>query len=101
MTSGRERPWHKTNQKTRVIRTARNQMKDNEEAIPEYHRNDRIRQGLERIVNLYESWDKTAKAAKWRAKLPEGAMNERTGESASESGRPEAHNHRIYSRRWS
>jgi len=59
-----------------LLLDAYNQMKDNAETIPEYYRDDRIRQALDRIVKLYESWDAAEpgkgyadKAAEYRAML--------------------------------
>ena len=53
-------------------------LNENAESIPEAARTLRLRQALERIVKLYESWDAAepgqgydAEAAEWRAKLRE------------------------------
>jgi tetratricopeptide (TPR) repeat protein len=51
-------------------------LKQNAERIPQQYRADRLPEALERIINLYESWDTVApdtgkadQAAKWRAEL--------------------------------
>ena len=59
-----------------LLLDAYNQMKDNAETIPNQYRDERIREALERIVNLYESWGKPDEAAKYRALLPSGMANE-------------------------
>ncbi len=48
------------------------------EAIPEKIRDQRIRESVQRIIDLYDAWHAAdpekgydAKAAAWRAKLPE------------------------------
>jgi len=60
-----------------LLLDAYSQMRDNAGTIPEEHRDDRVRESLERIVNLYESWDAADpgkghadNAAKYRAMLP-------------------------------
>jgi hypothetical protein len=47
------------------------QVKDSAETIPNALRNEQIGKALERIVNLYESWNKPRTAAKYRAALSE------------------------------
>jgi hypothetical protein len=44
-------------------------MKQREKTIPPAYRPIRLREGLERLVGLYEAWGKKDKAGQWRQKL--------------------------------
>jgi hypothetical protein len=44
-------------------------MKQREAKIPPQAKGTRLRDALERLVQLYEGWDKNDEAAKWRLEL--------------------------------
>jgi hypothetical protein len=48
------------------------QLDDCPETMPAIPRGKQIREALNRIIDLYEAWDKPAKAAEYRAMLPAG-----------------------------
>ena len=54
------------------------QMRDAADSIPDELREARLREALERIVKLYESWGKPDKAAEYRASLSQGVNSEAT-----------------------
>ena len=71
---------------------------ENPDAIPERVREDRLREALERIVNLYQARHAAqrhaghdAKAAAWRAKLEEGdtrGPKDQSGQTGDPATRP-------------
>lgn len=71
-----------------------NQMKDHAEMIPAYFREVRPREALERVVNLYESWEAAEpgkgyaeKAAKYR----QGAKNKSPDQGQSPPANKDGH----------
>ncbi len=54
--------------------------------------NVRARRALQRVVVLYDAWDKPEKAAEWRAKLPteqEAAASDKPAQSSSDEKQDE------------
>jgi hypothetical protein len=66
-----------------LLLDAYSQMRDNAETIPEDYRADRIREALERIVKLYESWGNLDEARKYRA-----ALSEQESAEPADQGQP-------------
>jgi serine/threonine protein kinase/tetratricopeptide (TPR) repeat protein len=58
----------------RLLLAGQRQLAERSANIPPHHRQDVLRRAVNRLVALYEVWDKPAEAQKWRKRLPSVAL---------------------------
>ncbi len=56
----------------RLLLSGQRELVDRSAKIPPHHRQEALRRAVNRLVQLYELWDKPAEAEKWRRQLPPG-----------------------------